>query len=1048
MSFSSEKRRQSSRKPAERKKAQNRAAQRSFREKQQAYIQYLESVADTLKTSQDGSGPEDRYDRLLKIHMALLEDHRRLHDSFIVLRQKLTSIGENALATAEDASLDALPATHDTQIHDRTLVSNEPSVRIANNQDLGYLSRMPPVQTNIHEPEETEMAGLASQFLFNSDMSSLAHFLQDPVPPPTIGPAQGLHHGLALNTVPIVASKTLFADKVEAACKKYMSSTFAPGSDLATTVDRLASAAIRLIGDRSGLMAFMYGTNFYECLEQVLRWRLCNTPETRASVLDMFKPTPLQYTSTDHPIIIDFITWPAIRDQLILHRQSLDLDALCRDLTLHTVVEDADKCVAVRVYEFMLREMSNEAPPQSCLDSAGWTYLQLDMDSPYQASVDPAEDMILHELQCRLGTAPYGAPSMPNPAWLDLRSAEFGGRNPLRRSVYQLQKWKLDPDFAWKWPVIDCSGGMLRISMSYLVALVLTSLQCFRDSKSPPAAFESRCYPRMIKLNPILTRGAPNTDNMAISTFVEKLQNGHFGVPTMTVLGLTAVAYLVLRCFYNYFFHPLSIYPGPKLAAVSELWYARHWLSKRWAFTLLDVSQKYGDVIRIAPNELFFTSIKAFEDIYGHANHQKGRKPFLKSEFYDNPDEMSPLGAERDPARHRETRKLLAHSFSESALSQQVPYIMGHVDLFMEQLAKHGQTPKGVNWFNWLTFDIIGDLAFGESFHAVEEIKSNPAITALMNVLFTGSVVNIFRRLPILLPFAPFILPISQLKKERAMHQEYARELMQRRISKGNDRPDFFGHLLQDEATRPSEEFLRTNASSLLIAGSETTATGLVGMTYFLLERPECLAALQEEVRSAFQTQQEINESSTRDLPYVNAVIKEALRIFVPLPINVPRVSPGGFVDGRYIPAGVSSPQRSMFSNYILTTANLCITKTIVSCHQYSLGHSPEYFSDPESFHPERWLPENHPLYSKRYATDNLEASKPFLIGPRTCLGKNLAYLEMRIILSKLILLFDWEPLQTLGPGKEVDWYRDVRVQFLWAKPDLRIRYIPRMPLQ
>ncbi|KAF5012850.1 hypothetical protein FDECE_1140 [Fusarium decemcellulare] len=512
---------------------------------------------------------------------------------------------------------------------------------------------------------------------------------------------------------------------------------------------------------------------------------------------------------------------------------------------------------------------------------------------------------------------------------------------------------------------------------------------------------------------------------MAITTFVEKLQNGHFGVPTMTVVGLTILAYLVLRCFYNYFFHPLSIYPGPKLAAVSELWYARHWLSKRWAFTLLDVSQRYGDVIRIAPNELFFTSIRAFEDIYGHTNHQKGRKPFLKSEFYDNPDEMSPLGAERDPVRHRETRKLLAHSFSESALSQQVPYIMCHVDLFMKQLAKHGQDPKGVNWFNWLTFDIIGDLAFGESFHAVEEIKSNPAITALMNVLFTGSVVNIFRRLPILLPFAPFILPISQLKKERAMHQEYARELMRRRIAKGNDRPDFFGHLLQDEATRPSEEFLRTNASSLLIAGSETTATALVGMTYFLLERPECLAALQHEVRSAFQTQQEINESSTRDLPYVNAVVKEALRIFVPLPINVPRVSPGGFVDGRYIPEG-----------------------TIVSCHQYSLGHSPEYFSDPESFHPERWLQENHPLYNRRYVNDNLEASKPFLIGPRTCLGKNLAYLEMRIILSKLILLFDWEPLQTLGPRKEVDWYRDVRVQFLWAKPELRIRYVPRIPLQ
>lgn len=119
--------------------------------------------------------------------------------------------------------------------------------------------------------------------------------------------------------------------------------------------------------------------------------------------------------------------------------------------------------------------------------------------------------------------------------------------------------------------------------------------------------------------------------------------------------------------------------------------------------------------------------------------------------------------------------------------------------------------------------------------------------------------------------------------------------------------------------------------------------------------------------------------------------------------------------------------------------------QTIVSGHQFTLGHHPAYFADAEEFHPERWLPHSHPLFKQRYANDVLEASKPFLIGPRTCLGKNLAYLEMRIVLSKLVLLFDWEAMQTLGRGQEVDWHRDTRVQFLWAKPELRVRYIPRM---
>jgi cytochrome P450 len=120
-------------------------------------------------------------------------------------------------------------------------------------------------------------------------------------------------------------------------------------------------------------------------------------------------------------------------------------------------------------------------------------------------------------------------------------------------------------------------------------------------------------------------------------------------------------------------------------------------LEKRWAFVLLEASQKYGDVVRIAPNELFFTSLQAFEDIYGHANNKKNRKPFLKSEFYDNPDEMSPLGAERDPIRHRDTRKKLAHSFSESTLSQQVPFIMEHIHLFIKQLARFGPKDAGVS---------------------------------------------------------------------------------------------------------------------------------------------------------------------------------------------------------------------------------------------------------------------------------------------------------------------------------------------------------------
>lgn len=159
--------------------------------------------------------------------------------------------------------------------------------------------------------------------------------------------------------------------------------------------------------------------------------------------------------------------------------------------------------------------------------------------------------------------------------------------------------------------------------------------------------------------------------------------------------------------------------------------------------------------------------------------------------------------------------------------------------------------------------------------------------------------------MPYLKPLAPLLVPISKLKKQRATHQEFSRERIQERITKGNDRSDFFGHLLADKDKVPSEEFLRTNASSLLIAGSETTATALAGITYYLLHDPQTFSNLKNEVRTAFATPGEITDISTKSLPYLVGVIEEGLRIFPPLPINLPRESPGGSIDGHFIPKGV-----------------------------------------------------------------------------------------------------------------------------------------------
>ena len=150
-----------------------------------------------------------------------------------------------------------------------------------------------------------------------------------------------------------------------------------------------------------------------------------------------------------------------------------------------------------------------------------------------------------------------------------------------------------------------------------------------------------------------------------------------------------------------------------------------------------------------------------------------------------------------------------------------------------------------------------------------------------------------------------------------------------------------------------------------------------------LVSNPSKLKHLTAEVRKKFNADSEINSDSTNSLPYLNAVIEEALRLYPPVPFNLQRISPGAVVDGNYVPEGV-----------------------VVGTTPWATQHSPKYFHDAEKFHPERWLRPEHPLYDGAFAQDNLDASKPFSLGPRMCVGINLAYIEMRLSKSLAFLVF------------------------------------------
>ena len=185
--------------------------------------------------------------------------------------------------------------------------------------------------------------------------------------------------------------------------------------------------------------------------------------------------------------------------------------------------------------------------------------------------------------------------------------------------------------------------------------------------------------------------------------------------------------------------------------------------------------------------------------------------------------------------------------------------------------------------------------------------KSHFWIDMVLDSAFAASMVQVLARMPIAYLAAPFVLP-GDLQSKFKKHTELTREKIMRRLKNedANQRMDLFAHILKDKSLDFKPEFFMSNASTIITAGSETTATLLAAATFFLLSNPSMLRSLQDEVRSAFAASGDINQVSTQPLSYLAAVIEESLRLFPPISFGLQRDSPGALVDGTYVPKGVS----------------------------------------------------------------------------------------------------------------------------------------------
>ena len=316
-----------------------------------------------------------------------------------------------------------------------------------------------------------------------------------------------------------------------------------------------------------------------------------------------------------------------------------------------------------------------------------------------------------------------------------------------------------------------------------------------------------------------------------------------------------------------------------------------------------------------------------------------GHRPFEQDERVHgkppNPDCVSSMLTASLPD-HARMRRVLDHAFSSKAFQEQQPVIESYVKKLIGALRKEvDSSSRGrvdlVKWFNWTTFDIVGDFSFGESFNCIENRNNHPWLNTVFGNLKVITFIGISNRFTIFRKLLPHLIP-KHAKEETKRHFAYLDERITRRMELGADRPDFITPMLKNnndgKGLTPAE--IRANMGLMVVAGSESVVTVTCGAIYYMLKNPATMARLTEEIRSAFPSEAEITPQRVLQLNYLTAIINEALRLYPSTPgLPACRVPPeGSMVSGEWVAGNVSLLLLPMLR---LTLASPSVSRVLIS---------------------------------------------------------------------------------------------------------------------
>lgn len=457
-------------------------------------------------------------------------------------------------------------------------------------------------------------------------------------------------------------------------------------------------------------------------------------------------------------------------------------------------------------------------------------------------------------------------------------------------------------------------------------------------------------------------------------------------------------------CFYRVFLHRLNRFPGPLIARLSNLYPTFLSAKKVQLFKETEkLHRRFGDYVRLGPTELSVIDPEAIAAIYGtQATTSKGP-------WYEILNPRVSMVNERDKKAHARRRKVWDQGMSSKALRGYEQRVL----IYADQLTKAVEHRVGTSidmtkWFHYFATDVMGDLSFGRPFGLLTERGGNHFLTLLQ-----GTMKNI-GLLGHMIWIIPFFMAAPGIDKQIIKFWDFVGMKVNERIDNEPEVPDLFSWLLEDYMKGPRSRQdnlnLHGDAFIIVVAGSDTTAAVLTNLFYYLSINPE----IREELQCEIDQMGEISDSSLLQLNLLDAVINETMRLYPVVPSGLQRQTPpeGLRIGNVYIPGNV-----------------------IVQTPLYTVFRDERNFERPTEFIPSRWTTQPDLVKNKNVFI-------PFNSGLYQCVGKRLAFMEMRFVTAKLLKRFDFSLAPEQSQEAFIEGMRDnltlgtAPLQLLWRRRD------------